>query len=104
MTDTQPAATFEFVEPLWVYARGNEQVLSVIRTVLMDGTEELYRPVHEYIEQRGLVLVDHKQVVLGEAIMHAKADAFVYTTPQFRDELYTAGLEGEMQAGLVGAD
>lgn len=100
MTDNEPVATFEFVEPLWVYARGNEQLLSVIRTVLMDGSEEMFRPVREYIEQHRLVLVDHKQVMLGEAIMHAKANALVYTTPEVRDALYAVGLEGAMQSGI----
>lgn len=71
----------------FLVAVGNDILLTVDRSLAMSVTDPKYRPIADYIEERGLVLLERE--VTTDERMYGRAEKSWYATPEARMLLLT---------------
>lgn len=85
-----PAMILDVADPCWLIANGDRHRVEVMRSLLLETTDDEYAPVQEYIAEHGLVLAA-QETFADDRWMTGSVEFSVYTSPAERNSTY-AGL------------
>ncbi len=77
----------DVADPCWLIANGDRHRVEVMRSLLMETTDDDYAPVREYIAEHGLVLAA-QETFTDDRWMTGSVEFSVYSSPAARNITY----------------